>query len=777
MTRRSKATPKVLGVYLELCEYPVLCDEIRKRMRDEMFRRGITRVQEFEDEVREKAIASQHRERLTDPMAQEQQDVWELRLGRVRDMLTDFYFAHNLPHTLFGTIVAEVLDERNKQDLVLSFNAELAPWPLLFARAEEFEKAPEEKRKATEHHLQEIIVVLTRGMLSDQLGFVGLARKYLKIDDLKGIHRRRIGRGKVGGKAAGMCVAWRVLQTPSKDDPVEIAPRVKLPDSWFIGADVYYEVIETNGLYRFLNQKYKDLDEIRAEYEVYRPHYEQNVKLPKSVVRRLGEILDQVGPSPMIVRSSSLLEDNFGTSFAGKYETHFVPNQGDRESRVRELCAAILKVYASVLNPNALAYRKQQNLIDYDERMAILLQKVEGTSYRGLCFPQLAGVGFSQNPYRWTPQIDRSGGFLRIVWGLGTRAVDRVAGDHPRMVALSHPTLRPEKTAREIQRYSQRYIDAIDLAKNQFVTLPVESVIQHDFPGLRYIASVNEGGDLRPLHMTDPRIAPSKYVITLDGLLSNRRFVNLMRGVLRKLEQAYGRPVDIEYTVEIIPGPEPDFCVHLLQCRPQASRADGQELRVPKEVPHESIIFSSSGTVWSGKVKNIRYIVFVDPERYARVEKERDRTHIARLVGLLNRKLSGNAFIFVGPGRWGSSNPELGVPVAYADIFNADALVEVPMAIRDEEPEASFGTHFFQDLIESDIYPVAVYPGKKTDTFNFEFFRGAPNTLEEHIPDGGAYAPLVKVINVPETCEGRYAELVMDGEREEVLAYLRTKEE
>lgn len=774
MQLSSNHTPKALRIYLELREYPILCDEIRKRMREEMFHRGVVRTDQFEEEVERKARASCQNEHPDDPAYQDLAEVWELRLSRTRERMTDFYFAHNLPHGSFRQIVADVLGAPSKADVMLSFNPELAPWNMLFAQAEEFSKAPEHLRKQTEHHLQEIIVVLTKGMLSDQLGFVGLARRHFHIADLKDISTRRIGRGKVGGKAAGMRLAWRVLQTPAPDDGIDLAQRVTIPESWHVASDLYYEFVEKNDFFGFLNQKYKSLDDIRQEYQACRVRYE-NASLPRQVVQRLTDIVEHVDETPLIVRSSSLLEDNFGTSFAGKYETHFCPNRGNRRTRLKQLCDAVLRVYSSVMNPDALAYRQQMGLIDYDERMAVLIQKVEGTPFRGRFFPQIAGVGFSHNPYKWTPQIDRRGGFLRMVWGLGTRAVDRVAGDHPRMVALSHPTLRPERSAAEICRYSQHFIDAIDLEARQLSTFSVEDVIRFDVPGLRYVASVMDSGDLIPIHLADARIPAQNYVITFDTLLKNQRFVTLMRTVLRKLEAAYEFPVDIEYTVDIVPGPEIDFRLHLLQCRPQArgKSAETKESALPRDVPSDRIIFASSRTVCTGRVSSIRYIVYVDPEHYCRIQTVLERTQIAQTIGKLNQRLKGNAFILVGPGRWGSSNPELGVPVSYADIFNVDALVEVPMAVRDEEPEASYGTHFFQDLIESNIFPVAVYPGKDDDRIDFAFFRNAPNCLERLLPGEGGMREHVKVIDVPATTGGKTVELSMEaGESEAMMAYL-----
>jgi hypothetical protein len=772
MTGLATTTYRVLALDLEIREYPILRDVIRKRMREEMFRRGILREEQFEEEVRVRANKSKQREGMDDPNERELAEVWELRCSRVRDMLTDFYFAYNLPHSIFHSIVADVLGERNKTNLILNFNPETAPWDLLFAQAAEFESGDGEARKRTEHHLQEIIAVLTKGMLTDQLGLVGLARKHFRIDDLREINARRIGRGKVGGKAAGLNLAWRILQTPSKGDPVEVGARVRIPESWYVAADLHYEFLEQNDLFGGINEKYKDLDNIREDYEKLRVRHE-TAKLPEPLVRSLQDVLDRVGDAPIVARSSSLLEDNFSTSFAGKYETHFCPNQGDRKARLEALCSAIRKIYASALNPDAMAYRKMMGLIDYDERMAILIQKAEGMVWRDHFFPQIAGVGFSHNPYRWTPQIDRKAGFLRLVWGMGTRAVNRVERDHPRLVALSHPTLRPERTALDVRRYSQHFVDAIDLKNNCFVTVPFEQLIAHDYPGIRHLASVYEGGEVRPIFMSDPRIAPEDYVVTLDQVLHKCQFVPLMRAILQKLERAYGHPVDIEFTVEIVPGPVPDFIVHLLQCRPQAHGESHDPIAVPACIDKNDVVFQSARTVSSGKVSGIRYVVYVDPEHYTTVGTINERNTIARTVGKLNRKLEGTPFILVGPGRWGSSNPELGVPVTYADIFNADALVEVPMSVRDEEPEASFGTHFFQDLVESRIYPVAVYP-EKGDHFDFDFFRHAPSSLTTLLPDDGAMDEYIRVIEVPAVRSGRVLELVMtDAPQETVMAYLR----
>ena len=207
-----EALPKVLQLYLEISQYPILAPTIRERMRSELFARGVISPTDLEQEVKSKAMASQRREGLRDPLVEESEDVWQRRVAHFRDNLTDFYFAHNLPHDLFVSIARDVLAKRvPADDILLTFNPELAPWDMLFARGEVYEALPLDQRARVKHHLREIVVVLIKGLISDQLGFVGIARDLFTIADLQAVRRRRIGRGKIGGKAAGMMLAYKIL--------------------------------------------------------------------------------------------------------------------------------------------------------------------------------------------------------------------------------------------------------------------------------------------------------------------------------------------------------------------------------------------------------------------------------------------------------------------------------------------------------------------------------------------------------------------------------------
>ena len=482
-----------------------------------------------------------------------------------------------------------------------------------------------------------------------------------------------------------------------------------------------------------------------------------------------------MGNCSLIVRSSSLLEDNFGKAFAGKYDSFFCPNQGTPEENLEALLDAIRRVYASTLNPNALFYRQQAGLVDYDERMAILIQRVEGSRHGRYFFPTVAGVAFSRNPFRWTRRIRREDGFLRLVWGLGTRAVDRVADDYPRMVALSHPQLRPEITADEIRKYSQHFVDVIDLEDNLFKTMPVAEVIDAHDPSVELLASVDEGDYIRPMRFAVDTIAPHRMVLTFERLLKEKSFTLLFKAILQKLERAYGPPVDIEFTVEIVPEtPYPRFIIHLLQCRPLSSPQTGPAQEIPQYIPAEDVIFTSTRLVPEGIVPRIEYVVYVDPARYARVPDYETKHKIGRVVGRLNSKLEGHRYILVGPGRWGSSNIDLGVRVGYADIYNTSMLIEVAFAGPEGTPEVSYGTHFFQDLVESNIHPLSLYPDEEGTVFNRVFFDSTPNALPAFLSDDARLAEYVKVIDVQAVTGGRLLEVVMNAEEKKALGYVRS---
>jgi hypothetical protein len=766
MPQRPFEAPPILAIYLEIAQFPIMARQIRQHMRDELYRRGVITPDRLEHEAREKALLSQHREGLVDPLYEEDARQWEQRLSQIRDHLTDFYFAYNLPLELFRRIVEELLAQRKAQrrEGALTFNPELAPLDLLLWQAERYEALPLDEQTKVKHHLEEIVVVLIKTMISDQLGFIRIAKSWFKAADFQFIQSRRIGGGKIGGKAGGMLLGWKILGAA---DP-KIAERVTVPRSYFVGADVFYDFTALNEL-EFINQKYKTPEQIRAEHPAVREAH-LRARFPEEVAEHLRSILRDVGRTPLIVRSSSLLEDSFGTSFAGKYESHFCANQGTPKENLRDLTVAIRRIYASVYSPDALLYRRRMGLLDYDERMAILLQEVQGQTYRRYFFPTLAGVAFSHSPIVWNPRLRRDEGFVRLVLGLGTRAVERVADDHPRLIALSHPSLRPETTPAAIRRYSQRSMDVIDLESNSFTTLSIRDALDRNYPHLRWVAAVDQGDTLLPLFSLGPEVSPDRLVLTFDNLLQRSEFVPLLKSVLATLTSHYQVPVDVEFAVTVGPqSTEPRITVHLLQCRPQSNLRGGTVGHIPDDLAPRDQFFVATRMVPQGQVSGVEYIVYVSPADYARIADPVRRRQVGRIVGQLNKALEGRSFILLGPGRWGSANIQLGVPVTYADIYNARALIELAVPQQGITPEPSYGTHFFQDLVEAQIYPLAIYPEEPDDLLDQKFIEYARNQLRDLLPEAAAYNDCIKVIHVPTEREGCRLEIAMDGQR--ALAY------
>jgi len=620
-----------------------------------------------------------------------------------------------------------------------------------------------------EARLREIKVVLIRTMISDHLAYVNIAKEWFTIADLNKIRERKIGQGKIGGKSAGMLLAARILNEVGDE---ELCASLRIPESYFIGADLTYGYMSLNSLMYWGDQKYKSEEQVRAEFPQLQKEFLSG-EFPSDILDSLRGLLNQVGSQPIIVRSSSLLEDNFGTSFAGKYESHFCPNQGTPEENLDNLTHAIKRIYASIFNPNALLYRRARGLQDYDERMAILIQVVEGERFGRYFLPHASGVAFSRNLYRWNPQIRREAGFLRLVWGLGTRAVERVGNDFPRLVALSHPLLHPQDNSNDIRRYSQQYVDLLDLEENTLKTLPIRDVLRARYPVLRYLAQVDQGGYLASLRSMVMEGSTDNLVLTFDELFRRTPLAKHLSRMVQILEKHYHSPVDTEFATRIVDPNvlQPTVTITLLQCRPQSQLEEG-EVRLPQNLPTEDIIFSTRRMAPRGYIPNIRYVVFVTPECFYSLPTQAARAEMSQTIQRLNHALANERFILVGPGRWGTSNPDLGIHIGYGDIYHTRALVELAGQGIGSAPEASFGTHFFQDLVESNIYPLAIYLDDEGVVFNPAFFYETPNRIRDFLAEKTVTTDCIRLIDAASYRPNHHLELVMDDEEGISTAYL-----
>ena len=550
-------------------------------------------------------------------------------------------------------------------------------------------------------------------------------KQYFEYDDYINIYNRLVGSGMIGGKACGMLLARKIIE---KDRP-DLYANFEPDDSFYIGSDLFYTYIVFNDLWNIrVKQRTKE-----GYYEAGRELEEglKNGIFPEDIKNEFRRVLDYFGQSPIIVRSSSLLEDGFGNAFAGKYESVFCVNQGSLEERLNAFEEAVKTVYASTMNISALEYRSLNDLDDMDEQMGLLVQRVSGSYYGDFFFPTIAGVGFSYSPYSPQPDMGHNGGMLRLVMGLGTKAVDRTQNDYPRIINLDRPHAIDHPNVAERHRYSQHSLDVLDLKEVSIHEIPVDEglevlpryakrpVIEHDTEAERLY---RERGQRREI-----------VFVNCNGIVNNDDFISMMKDLLKTLESAYDYPVDIEYTVNI--GEKNSFVVNLLQCRPLQISTTKEEIEIPKDVG-ETYFHIRKASMGRSRKEIIDTLVYVDSHKYYEYPYAK-KSLIARIIGQINTycKENGKTSMLIVPGRIGTSSPELGIPVVFAEISQFRAILEESYSQVGYVPELSFGSHMFQDLVEADIYYGALFENDKRLAFNKDLINGLPNKLNEINPE------------------------------------------
>jgi len=582
---------------------------------------------------------------------------------------------------------------------------------------------------------------LLRMVVTREPRLLKLVEQYFDFNDVVEIGKRMIGTGLIGGKSAGMLLARAILQKKA----TKWVDRLEPHDSFFIGSDVFYTYLIENKCWwtrKRLNSSSENLDVAQeAQKLMLSGTFSQDIK------DQFVEMLNYFGQSPIIVRSSSLLEDAYGNAFSGKYESVFCANQGTPEERLENFMNAVRTVYSSTMSKEALAYREHWDLLDRDEQMAILVQRVSGAVYDNRYFPQIAGVGFSFNPFVWNSDIDPKAGLLRLVFGLGTRAVERIDDDYTRIVALNAPTRRPEATGDDVRKYAQHKVDVLDLQANKYLTRDFEEVISKagDFP-IEIFASRDE--ELERRSREYGRDDVFSWVLTFEELLSETSFVNEMKDALTTLQEAYDHPVDIEFTANFFG--DRDYQINLVQCRPFQVKGDILNVQTPDSIDRDRVILETRGPViGSSRASSIDRIIYVVPEVYGKMNSS-DRYSVARLIGRLTHlkdKKEKPNIMLIGPGRWATTTPELGVPVSFSEINTVSVLCEVAAMREGLIPEISLGTHFFNDLVEMDMLYFAIHPQKYDNMLNKEFLNGAKNMLADLLPDDKQWASAVYVVD------------------------------
>jgi predicted nucleotidyltransferase len=617
---------------------------------------------------------------------------------------------------------------------------------------------------------KEVEVALLQRFFTDQIEWITVAKEHVAVSDFYDLLPRIIfpasSQGKLGGKSAGLFLAALIVQQASARH--EVLRNVKTPKTWYLTSDALLSFVTYNDLEELVEHKYHEIEEIRREYEHIVQVFKHSSFTPE-IVQGLSMALDDFEERPLIVRSSSLLEDRFGSAFSGKYKSLFLANQGSKRQRLDALMDAIAEVYSSTFGPDPIQYRAERGLLDFREEMGIMIQEVVGKRVGRYFFPAFAGVAFSNNEFRWSPRIRREDGLMRMVPGLGTRAVDRLSDDYPILIAPGQPGLRVNVTVDEVMRYSPNQMDVINLETNRFETRTVEDVFReygHEIPWMPLVLSLCRDQHLQPADSFLTDLRQENFCVTFEGLISKTPFVKQVQTMLRVLQETLGSPVDTEFAYD-----GSDF--YLLQCRPQVYTTESTPSPIPRDVPREQIVFTANRYVSNGRVPDITHIVYVDPRRYSEVHDLETLKAIGRCVGRLNQLLPKRRFILMGPGRWGSRGDiKLGVSVTYSEIKNTAALIEIARKKGNYVPDLSFGTHFFQDLVESSIRYLPLYPDDEGIIFNEDFLLGAYNILPEILPEYANLADTVRAIDVPHAADGRVLRVLMNADSDEAIGIL-----
>jgi hypothetical protein len=745
---------------------PGLAQRVCRRLLLDMQRRDLIDLDDIDDEI---AVALKLAESPTrlDPNRpkprlpkQSRHALYELALKYAEQHLS--------PEQIDTTIL---LTEKRALALEVARLAENADTPLgdLRDKVHEFlEFAPGEGSSLPEDVIG-TRAALVRRLLTDHLDFIAVAKRFVRVSDFGWVLDRIIPtygqQGRLGGKAAGLVLAHAILQQAKYEGHFEA--EYKLPRSYFLPSNGVLEFIQYNNLEEIINVKYKDLEEVRHEYPLVERLF-KNGSMPPTIHDGLEKMLLEIGERPLVVRSSSLLEDRIGHAFSGKYKSLFIRNQGSIESRLDALENAISEVYASVFHPDPIEYRRSRGLLDFQEQMGILIQEVVGREVGNMQLPVFAGVAFSRCEMRWSPRINHTDGMARLVLGLGTRAVDRTVDDYPVLVALEQPTLRAVQQPDEVYRYSQGEVDVIDLNQGQFDSITIEDFLRRvgrKLPNMNKIFSIYRHRQILPMVGLMVQVDPSELVVTFDGLVKSE-FPGSLKKMLDLLEEGLGEPVDVEFAHD-------GEHLFMLQCRALSLGSSANRVPVPANVDADDQIFSANRYVQMAQCPNIEYIVLVDPRDYEKLPTKEEMLRVGRTVSHLNQQLPERRFILMGPGRWGSRGDiRLGVPVTYSDISHTAMLVEIARQRGSYLPDVSFGTHFFNDLVESKIAYLPVYPDDRRVVWNEDFLAHGPNALAELLPDYADMEHVVRVIDVAAASGGKLAHIVMDAEADRALAFL-----
>lgn len=500
----------------------------------------------------------------------------------------------------------------------------------------------------------------------------------------------RIGQGSMGGKGRGLAFIDQIIKRHPVCDNFD-GVQITIPHTLVVCTDIFDDFMDRNNLYPIALSDAPDEEILRRFLEAEFPEeVRSDLEAFSSVVRR-----------PLAVRSSSLIEDSHYQPFAGIYSTYMVPFSEDVKHRTDMLCDAVKAVYASVFFADSKTYMNATSNVIDQEKMAVILQGMAGEDHDGFYYPNFSGVGRSLNYYPVGDERTEEG-VVEVAAGLGSYIVD---GGKALRFSPAHPDKVLQTSTLELAlRDTQTYLHALPVRTDEEATMtpddtfnivkvPVADAFKSG--ALRYLVSTF---DVNDRIIRDNEAGKGRKVVTFANVLRHGAFplAAITDFMLTTGQYEMGRPVEIEFAGEIFKKPDADGkkgIVYWLQIRPIVDQKEMLDDSVT-EVPDTDVLLRSDAALGHGLMDGVRHLVYVKPEAF---DSMRTR-EIAEEIGKINERLSGQGqpYILVGPGRWGTSDPSLGIPVRWAQISGARVIAE--SALPGFRIEPSQGTHFFQNL-------------------------------------------------------------------------------
>lgn len=531
----------------------------------------------------------------------------------------------------------------------------------------------------------------------------------------------RIGQGSLGGKGRGLAFIDQLIKKNPEFDSLD-GINITIPRTLVICTDIFDEFMETNNLYPIALSDASDDEILRAFLDS---------RLPKNLKEDFEYLFDVVD-RPLAVRSSSLLEDSHYQPFAGIYSTYMIPHLDDREKMMRQLCDAVKGVYASVFFADSKSYMNATSNVIDQEKMAVIIQEVVGKTHDGLYYPSFSGVGRSINYY---PVGDEQAeeGVVEVAAGLGKYIVDgglalRFSPMHPGK-ALQTSTVRLALRDTQRQIYGLELSEASDFKTDDAFNLRKISVAEAFKTGsLKYLVSTF---DINDNMIRDSEFGSGRKLLTFANVLKQDVYplAKAARLMLATGQYEMGRPVEIEFAGIIDPNAakgERKGTLYWLQMRPIVDRKEMLDDSL-LDVPDENVVVRSDSALGHGLMENVKTVAYVRSAGF----DPAGNVALAQDVDELNKQLTaeGKPYILIGPGRWGSSDSALGIPVRWPQIAGARIIVEY--AMRGYRIEPSQGTHFFQNLTSFGVGYFTVDPAAGNGFFNEEYLDSLPAVYEK----------------------------------------------